>query len=85
MAELRRMGRKAKFSSSWSPRRGGKRQRVAEEAGEKAEPSSSMIIELFIFRCLCSEFCRTAFIQIYITLDIYCVKKFVNKGPFCGS
>lgn len=58
---------------------------MAEEVGEKIEPSSSMIIELFIFRCLCSEFCRTAFIQIYITFDIYCVKKSVNKGPFCGS
>lgn len=58
---------------------------MAEEVGEKTEPSSSRIIELFIFRCLCSEFCRTAFIQIYITLDIYCVKKSVNKGPFCGS
>lgn len=58
---------------------------MAEEVGEKAEASSSMIIELFIFRCLCSEFCRTAFIQIYITFDIYCLKKSVNKGPFCGS
>lgn len=26
MAEVRRMGRKAKFPSSWNPRRGGKRQ-----------------------------------------------------------